>query len=84
MNEEIGKFAPPEHLKGRNDFSPAKNPSLKCPKHIVNSGSIWFCTRCGTDGYCQYEHGYNDMVAFISKHKDCKLDFGDVSTEGEN
>ena len=82
MSKDIGKFTPPEHLKGRDDFRSARNPSLKCPKHIVNSGSIWFCTGCGTDGYCQYEHGYNDMVAFISKHKDCIMKISDKPTEG--
>lgn len=67
----LGKFIPPEHLKGRDDFKTASNPSLECPDHIVNSGSTWFCTTCGTHGYAQYEHGYNDMVKFISEHKDC-------------
>ena len=63
------KLIPPSELKGRDDFKTATNPRLHCPPHIVNSGSICFCTKCGTVGYAQYEHGYNDMVLFISNHK---------------
>jgi hypothetical protein len=66
------EYIPPEHLKGRDDYKTAANPSLNCPSHIVNSGSTWFCTACGVDGYAQYEHGYKDMVVFISTHKGCK------------
>ena len=65
------KFTPPEHLKGRDEFAPAKNPILQCPEHIVCSGSIWFCTTCGTEGYANYEHGLPEMKDFIANHKLC-------------
>lgn len=50
-------FEPPEYLRRRDDFAPARNLALNCPDHIVASGSNWYCTNCGEIGYCQYEHG---------------------------
>lgn len=68
----IWRHAPPEDMKGRDDWNVASNPLLNCPDHIICSGSMWWCTECATPGYCQYEHGIKEMIDFIKTHRECQ------------